>query len=100
MLNLIPLFTWYDKCVLSNDARATIFEITDTKIYVLVVTLSTQDNAKLLQQLKSEFKEQLNSSKYQSKVIIQAPIRYLNYLIDPSFRGVNRLFVLSFDLGY
>ena len=51
-----PILTWYDKCVLSNDARATIFEITDTKIYVPVVTLSTQDDAKLLQQLKSEFK--------------------------------------------
>ena len=55
-VELNPILTWYDKYVLSNDARATIFEMTDTKIYVPVVTLSTQDNAKLLQQLKSEFK--------------------------------------------
>ena len=55
-VELNPILTWYDKCVLSNDARATIFEMTDTKIYVPAVTLSTQDNAKLLQQLKSEFK--------------------------------------------
>ena len=47
-VELNPILTWYDKCVLSNDARATIFEMTDTKIYVPVVTLSTQDNAKLL----------------------------------------------------
>ena len=49
-INLI--FTWSDKCVLSNDTKATIFVITDTKIYVPVVTFLTQNKAKLLQQLK------------------------------------------------
>ena len=44
--------TWCEKCVLSNDTKAKTFAIIDTKIYVLVVTLSTQDNAKLLQQFK------------------------------------------------
>ena len=43
------------------------FSITDTKLYVLVVTLSTQDNAKLLQQLKSGFKIVINWNKYLSK---------------------------------
>ena len=47
VINLI--FTWYEKCVLSNDTKATTFAISDTKLYVTVVTLSTQDNAKLLQ---------------------------------------------------
>ena len=42
------------------------FEITDTKLYVSVVTLSTQDNAKLLQQIKSGFKRTINWNKYQS----------------------------------
>ena len=47
-INLI--LTWSEKCVLSNDTKTTIFAITDTKLYVPVVrTLSTQDNAKLLQ---------------------------------------------------
>ena len=51
-INLIP--TWYEECVLSNNnTTATIFAITDIKLYIPVVTLSTQDNAKLLQQLKS-----------------------------------------------
>ena len=50
------ILTWSDKCVLSNDLKATAFAITHTKIYVPVVTLSTQDNVKLLQQLKSGFK--------------------------------------------
>ena len=44
-INLI--FTWSEKCVLSNDTKATTFAIADTKHYVSVVTLSTQDNAKL-----------------------------------------------------
>ena len=46
-INLI--LTWSEKCVLSNDTKTTIFAITDTKLYVPVRTLSTQDNAKLLQ---------------------------------------------------
>ena len=47
-INLI--LTWSDKCVLSNDTKAAKFTITDTKLYVPVVTLSTKDNAKLLEQ--------------------------------------------------
>ena len=49
--------------------------------------LSTQDNAKLLQQLKLGFKRTINWNKYQSKVSIQAPNSYLDHLIDPSFQG-------------
>ena len=50
-----------------------------------------------MQQLKSGFKRTINWNKYQSKVTIQAPNPYLDYLIDLSFQGVNRLFVLSFE---
>ena len=56
-INLI--LTWSNKCVLSNDTKATTFAITDTKLYVPVVTLSTQDKKKLLQRLKSGLKKQL-----------------------------------------
>ena len=80
--------------MLSNDRRAT---ITDTKRYVPVVTLSTQDNAKLFQQLNSGFKRTINWNKYQSKVLIHAPNPYSDYLVDPSFQGVNRLFALSLE---
>ena len=55
-------------CYLMIQKQATTFKITDTKIYVPVVTLSTQDNAKLLQQLKSGFSRTINWNKYQSKV--------------------------------
>ena len=70
------------------------FSITDTKFYVLVVTLLTQDNANLLQQLKSAFKRTLNGNKYQSKVTIHAPNPYLDYLIDPSFHGLNTFYFI------
>ena len=53
------ILTWSDKCVLSNDTKATTFAITDTKLYVPVVILSTQDNKKLLRRLKSGLKKQL-----------------------------------------
>ena len=56
-INLI--LTWSNKCVLSNDTKATTFAIIDRKLYVPVVTLSTQDKKKLLQRLKSGLKKQL-----------------------------------------
>ena len=73
------------------------FKITDTKLYLPVVTLSTQDKAKLLQQLKSGFKRTINWNKYQSDLKTYAQNRYLNYLINWSFQGINRLFALSFE---
>ena len=61
---------WSKNCILAvtNVANQVItFSITDTKLYVPVVTLSTQDNAKLLEQLKSSFKITINWNKYESK---------------------------------
>ena len=60
-------------------------------------TLSTQDNTKLLQQLKSGFKGTINWNKYQSDPKTHPQNRYLNLLVDPSCQGVNRFFVLSFE---
>ena len=73
------------------------FTINDKKNYAPVVTLSTQDNANLLQQLKSNFERTINRNRYQSKVTVQEHNQYLDYLIDPSFQGVNRFFVLLFE---
>ena len=69
------------------------------KRYVPVVTLSTHDNKKLLEQLKSGFKRTINWNKYESKITTERQNQHLDYLIDPSFQGVNRLFVLSFEDG-
>ena len=73
------------------------FAITDTKLYVPVLTLSTQDNAKLLQQLMSGFKRVINWNKYLSKPELLAQNPNLNHLIKPRFQGVDRLFVLAFE---
>ena len=64
-VNLI--LTWSSTCVITNSNGAGTFEITDTKLYVHVVTLSTQENTKLFQQLKSGFKRVINWNKYLSK---------------------------------
>ena len=94
-VNLI--LTWSKDCVITNSTGAGKFKITETKLYVPVVTLSTQDNAKLLQQLKSGFKRTINWNIYESGVKTFAQNRYLNYLINPSFQGVSRFFALSFE---
>ena len=75
-INLI--LTWTEDC-------------TDTKLYDPVVTLSTQDNTKLLQ-LKSGFKRTINWNRYQLKVSPERQNQYLDFLIDPSFQGVNTIF--------
>ena len=93
-VNLI--LTWSTNCVISSAARETKFEITDNKLYVPVVTLSTQDSGKLLERLRSGFKRTTNWNKYQSKLSTKRQNQYLDFLIDPGFQGVNRLFVLLF----
>ena len=97
-VNLI--LTWSSTCVLVatniTNQNAT-FAITDTKLYVPGVTLSTQENTKFLQQLKSGFKRIINWNKYLSKPELLAQNPNLNHLVEPSFQGVNRLFVLAFE---
>ena len=94
-VNLI--LAWSSTCVITNANGAGTFETTDTKLYVPVVTLSTQENTKLFQQLKSGFKRVINWNKYLSKPELLAQNPNLNYLVEPSFQGVNRLFVLAFE---
>ena len=65
-------------------------------LYVSVITLSTQDNSKLLQQLKSGFKRVTNWNNYLSKPELLAQNQNLNYLTEPSFQGENRFFVIAF----
>ena len=66
------------------------FLVTKTRLYVPVVTLSTQDNAKLHQRLKSGFRRTINWNKYQSNPKTYAQNIYLNHLVDPSFQEVKQ----------
>ena len=62
--------TWSENFVMvstNNANQNATFAITEIKVYVRLVTLSIQDNAKLLQQLKSRFKRTVNWNKYISK---------------------------------
>ena len=97
-VNLI--LTWSADCVIIyNDVinQVPTFAITETNLYVPVVTLSTQDNAKLIPQLKSGFKWTISWNKYLSKPELLPQNPNLNHFVEPSFQGVNRLFVLTFE---
>ena len=81
---------WSDTCILvtgTAENQVPECKITNTELYVPVVTLSTQDNVKLLKQLESVFKRTINWNKYQSRKTNQVENRYLDFLIDASFQG-------------
>ena len=85
-VNLI--LNWSANCVIVSaniaNQNAT-FTITETKLYIPVVTLSTQDNVKLLIQLKSGFQRTINWNKYLSKPELLAQNPNINHLVEPSF---------------
>ena len=94
------ILNWSANCVIAYNNVANqgaTFIITETKFYVPVVTLSTQDDAKLLTQLKSDFKRTNNWNKYLIKLKLLAQNQNLNHLVEPSFQGVTRIFVLAFE---
>ena len=69
---------------------------TNCRLYVPVVTLSKDDEIKLLTNLKSGFKREIIWNKYRSQMTSEAVNNNLNILVDPTFTNVNRLFVLSY----
>ena len=94
------ILTWSANCVIiyTNVAnQVPTFEITETNLYVPVATLSTQDNAKLLPQLKSGFKKTISWNAYLPKPELLARDPNLNYLNESNFQGVNRISVLAFQ---
>ena len=67
-------------------------------MHIPVVTLSAENDNKLLEKLKTGFKRTIKWNKYRSEMSNQiAKNNNLNYLVDPTFTNVNRLFVLSFE---
>ena len=80
-----------------NNPTNVTFKITDTKFYVPVVTLSAENDDKLLEQFKTGFKRTTKYNKYRSQMTNHTKTNDLNYLTDPIFSKVNRLFVLSFE---
>ena len=75
---------WSKNCfIVATDVenQDVTFSITYTKIYFPVVPSSTQDNAKLLEQLKSGFKRKISCNKYQPKVSTERQNQYLDFRV-------------------
>ena len=80
-----------------DSPKSAAFKIKECKLYVPVVTLSADNDNKLLEQFKTGFKRTIKWNKYRSKMSNQTKNNNLNHLIDPTFTNVNRLFVLTFE---
>ena len=80
-----------------NAPTNAIFQITETKLYVPVVALLTENDKRLLEQLRTGLKRTIKWNKYRSEMTNWTKNNNLNYLIDPTFTKVNRLFVLPFE---
>ena len=78
-----------------NAPTGATLAINDCKLYVPAVTLSKDDEIKLLTNLKSGFKREIIWNKCRSQMTTEAINNNLNILIDPTFTNVNRLFVLA-----
>ena len=91
--------TWKKECVLSTDAGNAVFIINDTKLYVPVVTLSKEDNKDSIEQQNKGFQRSIYWNEYKTKEINEDAdanvFKYIN--LDPSFQGVNRLFVMAYN---
>ena len=90
---------WSKNCVMSGNNGDTTFKITNTKLYVPIVTLSTEDNGKLTKQVNEGFKRSVYWNQYKMEILSE----YLDnnnpkrLPLDASFQGDKRLFVLAFD---
>ena len=82
--------------VRDNAPTGATLSITDCKLYVPVVTLSKDDEIKLLTNLKSGFKREIIWNKYRSQMTLEAVNNNLNILVDPTFTNVNRLFLVAY----
>ena len=89
---------WTKDCVMSTIADTT-FKITNTKLYVPIVTLSSKDNVKLVKLLEEGFKRPVYWNEYQTKIESRNldNNNLTRFPLDASFQGVRRLFVLAFN---
>ena len=105
---IISEVSWISRAVPDTDpvefevetaTNSTTFQINNAKFYVPVGTLSINDNIKFLQNIKQGFKRTISWNKCRSEIATQPKNNNLDYLIGPTFRNINKLFVLSFKNG-
>ena len=91
--------TWKKECFLSTDDDNAVLIINDRKMYVPVVTLSKEDNKDFVEQQNKGFQRSIYWNEYKTKEINENAdanvFKYIN--LDPSFQGVNRLFVMAYN---
>ena len=91
--------TWKKERVLSTGDSETVFIINDTKLYVLIFTLSKEDNKDFIEQQNKGFQRSIYWNEYKIKEMNENAdanvFKYIN--LDPSFQGVNRLFVMAYN---
>ena len=86
-------------CVPQTQSSKATFQTNNAKLFVPVITLYINDNFKFLENMKQGFKRIISWNKYRSGITAQPKNNNFNYMIDPTFRNINRLFVLSFKNG-
>ena len=89
---------WYKNCILSSAGTAATFLITDTKLYVPIITLKSEDNTKLSKLLSKGFKISIYWNKYKM-IFKNYNNEHIREILDASFQGVNKLFVLAYVSG-
>ena len=91
--------TWKKECVLSTGGGDAVFIINGIKLYVPVVTLSKEDNKDFIEQQNKGFQRSIYWNEYKTKEINEDAdanvFKYIN--LDPSFQGVNRLFIMAYN---
>ena len=89
--------TWKKECVLSTDAGAAVFIINDTKLYIPVVTLSKEDKKDFIEQQNKGFQRSIYWNEYKTKEKYEDGNANVtkHISLDPSFQGVNRLFLMA-----
>ena len=93
---------WYKRCLLTAATTAT-FRITDAKLYVPIVALSIEDNSKLTKLLNEGFKRPIYWNEYKVipnktvELAVVNDVKYIRELLDSSWEGVKRLFVLAYN---
>ena len=91
--------TWKKECALSTDIGNAVFIINDTKLYVPVATLSKEDNKDFIEQQNKGSQRSIYWNEYKTKEQTENAdanvFKYIN--LDPSFQGVNRLFVMAYN---
>ena len=94
---------WIENCILSSSGTAATFKITDTKLYVPIITSKTADNTKLSKLLSDEFKRSIYWNKYKviDNILVQIATaneeKYIRELLDSSYQGIKRLSVIAYN---